>query len=57
MYTGVGGWGKLGAQTRAEAKGAEMNNSDEQEAQPLISPVRWRELMSAAACHRALTPS
>ena len=33
MYTGVGGRGKLRAQTRAkaEAKGAEMKNSDEQE--------------------------
>ena len=24
IYTGVGGWGKLRAQTRAEAEGAEM---------------------------------
>ena len=31
IYTGVGGRGKLRAQTRAEAKGAEIKNSDEQE--------------------------
>ena len=50
-YTGVGGWGKLRAQTRAEAKGAEMKISDEQKwvmdhtnitAEPLNSPVHWR---------------
>ena len=47
----MGGCGKLRAQTRAEAKGAEMKNSDEQEwavgptnstALPLISIVHWR---------------
>ena len=31
VYTGVGGWGRLGAQARAEAKGVEMKNLDEQE--------------------------
>ena len=31
VYTGVGRWDKLRAQTRAEAKGAEIKNSDEQE--------------------------
>ena len=43
--------GKLRAQTRAEAKGAEMKNSNEQEwavspanitVEPLKSPVHWR---------------
>ena len=45
------GWGKLGAEARAEAKGAEIKILDEQEwavsstyitAQPLISPVCWQ---------------
>ena len=58
VYTGMGGWGKLRAQTRAEAKGAEMKIFNEQKwavnptnitAEPLNSPAHWR-----VACHRAL---
>ena len=38
----VAGRDKLGAPTRAEAKGAEMKISDERNAEPLVFPVRWR---------------
>ena len=65
VYTGVGGWGKLRAQTRAEAKDAEMKISDEQKwvvnptnitPKPLSSPVHWRALNRAGGMPSGTNP-
>ena len=57
--------GKLRAQTRAEAKGAEMKISDEQKwavnptnitPEPLSSPVHWRALNRAGGMPSGTNP-